>query len=258
MDPDYEQRLLRQVNGPKTPTKNTNSPQSSPFGKGKGSPGGVGSPSKRGQEVSADRFIPSRAVVNLTRGFLSTPPQENSEPVSNSTSKEPCSNTENKESLLYTSLLRNELLREEIETLSEPCEDRQPLSTPVRCLFKNRISKRKFSPESLDAVSPYSVSPISSNSHKLLRSPKKAVRKISKVPFKVLDAPDLQDDFYLNLVDWSSQNILSVGLASCVYLWSAYTSQVCSIVVQILIVLIFKIKILQFFNYSIRKVSNKN
>ena len=52
------------------------------------------------------------------------------------------------------------------------------------------------------------------------------VRKISKIPFKVLDAPELQDDFYLNLIDWSSQNVLSVGLGSCVYLWSACTSQV--------------------------------
>lgn len=43
---------------------------------------------------------------------------------------------------------------------------------------------------------------------------------------QVLDAPELQDDFYLNLVDWSSQNVLSVGLGSCVYLWSACTSQV--------------------------------
>ena len=32
------------------------------------------------------------------------------------------------------------------------------------------------------------------------RSPRKASRKISKIPFKVLDAPELQDDFYLNLV----------------------------------------------------------
>lgn len=53
-----------------------------------------------------------------------------------------------------------------------------------------------------------------------------AVRKISKIPFKVLDAPELQDDFYLNLVDWSSQNVLSVGLGTSVYLWSACTSQV--------------------------------
>lgn len=46
------------------------------------------------------------------------------------------------------------------------------------------------------------------------------------MPYKVLDAPDLQDDFYLNLVDWSSQNMLAVGLGACVYLWNAYTSQV--------------------------------
>ena len=43
---------------------------------------------------------------------------------------------------------------------------------------------------------------------------------------QVLDAPALQDDFYLNLVDWSSQNVLAVGLGSCVYLWSACTSKV--------------------------------
>lgn len=51
-------------------------------------------------------------------------------------------------------------------------------------------------------------------------------KKISRVPYKVLDAPSLQDDFYLNLVDWSKSNILAVGLGSSVYLWSAYTSKV--------------------------------
>lgn len=73
---------------------------------------------------------------------------------------------------------------------------------------------------------PYSLSPVSAKSQKLLRSPRKATRKISRIPFKVLDAPELQDDFYLNLVDWSAQNVLAVGLGSCVYLWSACTSQV--------------------------------
>ncbi|KAK9686862.1 WD domain, G-beta repeat [Popillia japonica] len=75
-------------------------------------------------------------------------------------------------------------------------------------------------------TSPYSLSPLSQSSQRLLRSPHKATRKISRIPFKVLDAPELQDDFYLNLVDWSVQNVLSVGLGSCVYLWSACTSQV--------------------------------
>ena len=51
-------------------------------------------------------------------------------------------------------------------------------------------------------------------------------RNIAKNPFKVLDAPCLTDDFYLNLVDWSAQNVLAVGLGSCVYLWHATTSKV--------------------------------
>ena len=51
-------------------------------------------------------------------------------------------------------------------------------------------------------------------------------RRIARSPFKVLDAPQLADDFYLNLVDWSANNILAVGLGSCVYLWSACTSRV--------------------------------
>ena len=49
-------------------------------------------------------------------------------------------------------------------------------------------------------------------------------RKINKMPFKVLDAPQLRDDFYLNLVDWSSENVLAVGLNRAVYIWSACTS----------------------------------
>lgn len=72
----------------------------------------------------------------------------------------------------------------------------------------------------------YSISPVTSESQRLLLSPRKATRTIAKGPFKVLDAPDLADDYYLNLVDWSATNVLGVGLASCVYLWSANTSRV--------------------------------
>jgi len=52
------------------------------------------------------------------------------------------------------------------------------------------------------------------------------VRKINKIPCKVLDAPALQDDFYLNLIDWSITNQLAVGLGNCIYLWNADTSKV--------------------------------
>ena len=54
-----------------------------------------------------------------------------------------------------------------------------------------------------------------------LSSPRRRVpRKIPRSPYKVLDAPALQDDFYLNLVDWSASNVLAVGLGTCVYLWA--------------------------------------
>ena len=56
--------------------------------------------------------------------------------------------------------------------------------------------------------------------------PSNKQRPISKTPYKVLDAPALQDDFYLNLVDWSCTNNLAVGLSSCVYIWSASSSRV--------------------------------
>lgn len=62
------------------------------------------------------------------------------------------------------------------------------------------------------------------------RARRRAPRKIPRGPFKVLDAPSLQDDFYLNLVDWSSQNVLAVGLGTCVYLWSACTCKVTKLV----------------------------
>lgn len=72
----------------------------------------------------------------------------------------------------------------------------------------------------------FSPSSLALSSQRALLSTKKAERFISRTPYKVLDAPELQDDFYLNLVDWSSTNFLGVGLGSCVYLWSANNSKV--------------------------------
>lgn len=54
----------------------------------------------------------------------------------------------------------------------------------------------------------------------------KIKRKIAQQPFRVLDAPNLCDDFYLNLVDWSAANQLSVALGNSVYIWNANTASV--------------------------------
>ncbi|XBW36084.1 hypothetical protein QEN19_001658 [Hanseniaspora menglaensis] len=50
------------------------------------------------------------------------------------------------------------------------------------------------------------------DSKKLLLTPVKKIREVSKIPYRVLDAPGLADDFYLNLVDWSKKDWLGVIL----------------------------------------------
>ncbi|KAJ2973864.1 hypothetical protein NUW58_g8830 [Xylaria curta] len=46
-------------------------------------------------------------------------------------------------------------------------------------------------------------------------------RRIATAPERVLDAPGLIDDYYLNLLDWSSGNQVAIGLERNVYVWSA-------------------------------------
>ena len=72
----------------------------------------------------------------------------------------------------------------------------------------------------------YSLSPIRYDSQRILETPRKQPRYVNKVPYKVLDAPDLQDDFYLNLVDWGSSNVLGVGLGNSVYMWNSHSGRV--------------------------------
>lgn len=38
---------------------------------------------------------------------------------------------------------------------------------------------------------------------------------------RILDAPDILDDYYLNLLDWGSNNILAIALSNSIYLWNA-------------------------------------
>ena len=54
----------------------------------------------------------------------------------------------------------------------------------------------------------------------------KAFRKIPSAPVRILDAPDIVDDYYLNLISWSKDNILAVALARSVYLWNAGTGEI--------------------------------
>ena len=56
-----------------------------------------------------------------------------------------------------------------------------------------------------------------------------STRYIPSVPEKVLDAPDLLDDYYLHLLDWSATNQLAVALGGSVYVWNASDGTIASL-----------------------------
>lgn len=158
----------------------------------------------------------------------------------------------------FSTLLRSELFSDEIPQAlppnlntrvsgsghTDPSGSRTPPSTnhrsnasgtpatPNKNLFTYMSPKSKSTPHSrhgpkIDVrAEMYSLSPVKFDSQRLLLSPRKQPRQVAKVPYKVLDAPDLADDFYLNLVDWGSTNVLGVGLGSCVYMWNSQSGRV--------------------------------
>ncbi|XP_074602458.1 cell division cycle protein 20 homolog [Brevipalpus obovatus] len=63
-----------------------------------------------------------------------------------------------------------------------------------------------------------SLSKFSESYTSFSRSVKKN-RPLPERPDKILDAPDVKDDFYLQLMDWSDKNLLAVALNRAVYIW---------------------------------------
>ncbi|CAG8591595.1 13300_t:CDS:2 [Funneliformis mosseae] len=62
----------------------------------------------------------------------------------------------------------------------------------------------------------------------LMISPQQPKRKINSRPYQMLafcNELKLKDDFYLNIIDWSSFNMLSLGLDYSVYLWNSGNSK---------------------------------
>ena len=51
-------------------------------------------------------------------------------------------------------------------------------------------------------------------------------RDIAMEPERILDAPGIVDDFYLNCLSWSVHDILAIGLGGSVYLWNARSGEV--------------------------------
>eukprot|EP01119_Soliformovum_irregulare_P006660 TRINITY_DN1887_c0_g1_i3.p1 TRINITY_DN1887_c0_g1~~TRINITY_DN1887_c0_g1_i3.p1 ORF type:complete len:448 (+),score=128.06 TRINITY_DN1887_c0_g1_i3:66-1409(+) len=101
-------------------------------------------------------------------------------------------------------------------------ENKDPFSNEnneklAQALFGTKLNAKILSfqskaPSSRNHSNPNSVL-FSSN----LAAKKNTNRAIPQTPMKILDAPNFQDDYYLNVLDWSSQNVIAVGLSDTAY-----------------------------------------
>lgn len=170
----------------------------------------------RKPKTPCDRYVPSRSAGDLefSRFQISTPPLKN---VLKSTGNLP-SGSAGKPSAQ--------------ERIDANESNRKLLSMRERLLglkgqsSENRILAFNSSPSNQQAnTTPNSGGCDYWNSHTLIptASPvgKKVTRKIPKSADKVLDAPNLINDFYLNLLDWSKQDQVSIALDSSVYVFNA-------------------------------------
>ena len=79
------------------------------------------------------------------------------------------------------------------------------------------MTYKTLTPGSVDKIhGPYEFEKLGNS----INSPsKKVIRQIPQVPERILDAPDIINDYYLSPLDWSSNNQLAVALSNHVYIW---------------------------------------
>ncbi|CAE8608717.1 unnamed protein product, partial [Polarella glacialis] len=171
----------------------------------------------------SDRLIPSRAASHLETGlglllFDENVPS-NTSPVPGS---RPRAREEERAEAAYDRLLRSELLgpcspEPTRHGGTERSREDELLVTPER-----RAGLFRYKCQLEDDQGPMSLSPTPLRTSKTHDAPpRKPARKIPQEPFRVLHAPGLSDDYYLSLLDYSSEDVLAVGLGSCIDLWNA-------------------------------------
>ncbi|XP_059661695.1 B-type cell cycle switch protein ccs52A-like [Cornus florida] len=175
---------------------------------------GLGYHPSPSRTIYSDRFIPSRSGSNFALFDIPQPSNSSSDGREDSSGA-------------YASLLRTALFGPDSGIAPPATPDKGvgfngrtlPIGSPTRNIFRYKTETR---------LPMHSLAPLGFDDQLpgVSHSPVKAPRKVPRSPYKVLDAPALQDDFYLNLVDWSSHNVLAVGLGNCVYLWNACSSKV--------------------------------
>lgn len=177
-------------------------------------------------QIGGDRFIPNRAGMNmeLSKHML----RENGEENSDSSGPRPVDPDAPEGTADTNGMPKNQKVVS--DSNKEEYESRLSAALlGVEDKANNRIMsfKEKAPAPKGDTVNNLNVLYSASASAKHKKSNTKLVsRQIPSAPSRVLDAPDLMDDYYLNLLSWSDTNILAVALTNTVYLWNAGTGDI--------------------------------
>mmetsp|Transcript_20872 Transcript_20872/g.69703 ORF Transcript_20872/g.69703 Transcript_20872/m.69703 type:complete len:499 (-) Transcript_20872:67-1563(-) len=137
--------------------------------------------------TATDRFIPCRAPLDTKfSNFL----------LSNYGDVHDCESSPSRQD--YMNTLKQSVLEGQADAMVLPLRPRETADQPTGESFTSFLSSENGSMKR-----------------------RRTTRFIPKSPDKILDAPDLVDDYYLNLLDWSKSNILAVALRQSVFLWNA-------------------------------------
>lgn len=157
-------------------------------------------------QLTNDRYIPNRTSSNMEASFhllVSRKDQENL----NANNGDTHANNNNLDNIKR-------------KLINETCQGVNGDKAKVLNLRSKQPGSYDYEKGSNDNLKMYAASLMATTSKKNLS------RVIQTVPEKILDAPDYLDDFYLNLMDWSSTNNLAVALSRDLYIWNANTKEI--------------------------------
>ena len=181
-------------------------------------------------EKLSDRFIPLNKGINLMEKFnLTAKFNEDNENINPDKNDGEDNDTDNRNTFIYNELLKSNVLKENNNILINKLninykidfnKDKQNeiIKTKLFSWKKELKPKSNFCYELLNNQKE-NLNNINNNSDY------KNQRKISQKPYKELLTSNLIDDFYLNLLDWSSKDQIAVGCTTSVILWNNNKTQ---------------------------------
>jgi cell division cycle protein 20 (cofactor of APC complex) len=168
-----------------------------------GGGGGGGGGGSSSSSNSGDRFIPNRSAMDMEVGHYNLISKENVLPNHLFSASDMSPSKRQYKECLAQSLLSHALKPEECKILALKCKAPAPKEgsqNRLRVLYTQN-----------------NVDPNVSKQRGLLL-PQNAEH--------ILDAPNILDDYYLNLLDWSMSNMVSIGLGAGIYIWNVSTRKI--------------------------------